>query len=122
MNQDLRVLETELDEQSLLLSEARKAEKTEEIRALYTDIQKFQDQKWGQNGEYFRKQTELMQPVLDKINTIIHRIGEEEKFDYILDTAQGSVLYAQINHDLTDRILAELERSDATSEPGAQPR
>ena len=112
MNEELRKLQDELDKQSLLLSEAKKAEKADEIKALYTEIQKFKDQKWGQNGEYFRKQTELMQPVLDKINEIIQRIGEDEKFDYILDTAQGSVLYAQIDHDLTERILAELERGE----------
>lgn len=115
MNDDLRRLEEELDKQSLLLSEAKKTEKVREIEAKREEIRTFQDQKWGQNGEYFKKQSELMQPILERINEIIHRMGEDEKYDYILDTAQGSVLYAQEGHDLTDRILADLERSGGTT-------
>jgi outer membrane protein len=116
MNTDLKQMETDLENQSLLLSEAKRAEKREEIEAKRAEIRKYQEDKWGQNGAYFQKQTELMQPILDRINEVVHRMGEDEKYDYILDTAQGSVLYAQEGHDLTDLILDELEKGDVTTQ------
>ena len=59
----------------------------------------------------FKKQEEFMEPVLEKINTVIKKIGDEEKFDFIFDTAAGNILYASENQpDLTDQVLKELEK------------
>ena len=116
MNQDLRRLREDLDQQSLLLSDAKKKEKEDEIQALTTQIQQFQNQKWGQQGEYFRRQEELMRPVLDMINAVIHRVAEEEECDFIFDSVQGNILYAQEKFDYTDRVLEELEKEAPTTE------
>lgn len=115
MNDDLRQLENDLDQQSLLLSEAKKKEKEDEIQTLITQIQQYQNQKWGQQGEYFRRQEELMRPILDRINAVIHRIAEEEECDFIFDSVQGNILYAQDKYDFTDKVLEELEKESPTT-------
>lgn len=116
MNDELRRLRDELDQQSLLLSGAKKDEKEEEIQTLVTQIQQYQNQKWGQQGEYFRRQEELMRPILDMINAVIHRVAEEEECDFILDSVQGNILYAQDKYDYTDRVLEELEKESPVAE------
>ena len=100
-----------LESQSLLLSEERKQEKTQELQNLYLKMQKFQNDKWGQNGELYKKNQEVMAPVIEKVNKAIKKVGEEEGYDYIFDTIAGNILYASPSQtDLTDLVLEELEK------------
>ncbi len=120
MLQRLQQLREQYDAQSLLLSETKKREKQQELDALTMQLQKFQREKFDpQSGEVVRKQAEFIQPVLDKINAVIKKIGDEEKFDYIFDTNNGAILYFGPDQpDLTDRVLAELNKGQSVkSEP-----
>ncbi len=110
LNEELKAKESELDIQSLMLSDAKKKEKQSEIRVLKESIQKFQNDKWGKDGEYFKWQEEFMRPVYDRIHEVIAAIAEDENFDYVLDTVQGSILFSKVKYDLTDKVLAELEK------------
>ncbi len=112
MQQRLQQLREQYDAQSLLLSETKKKEKQQELEALLAQLQKFQRDKFDpQAGEAVKKQAEFIQPVLDKINTVIKKIGDDEKFDYIFDTNNGAILYFGTDQpDLTDRVLAELNK------------
>lgn len=110
MQQQFQEKGKQLESQSLLLSEERQKEKQAELQELYQQIQQYQNQKWGESGEFYRKQQEIMKPIIDKVNEAIRKIGEEENFDYIFDTVAGNILYAGPNQqDLTQIVLDELE-------------
>lgn len=116
MQKQLKDLQDQLDAQSLLLSDAKKEEKQKEIQDLYLKIQKYQMQKWGQQGELYQLNQKLMQPIIQQINKVITKIGEEEKFDYVFDTVQGNIVYASKDQpDLTDKVLEELNKSAGAS-------
>lgn len=116
MQKQFQELGQQLESQRLLLSEERQQEKQQELQNLYTKIQQFQNEKWGQNGEAVKKNEELMQPIIDKINAAIAKIGEEQRFDYIFDTVAGNILYASPSQtDLTDEVLEELEKGIESS-------
>jgi len=115
MENNLRTLQERLDEQSLLLSNAKKQEKEEEIQALIQQIRRFQDEKWGQQGEYFKRQEDLMRPVFDRIEAAIRRVSDEEEYDFVFDTVQGNILHANDQYDLTDKGLTELEKEGAAT-------
>lgn len=110
MNDEFRVLQDQLDQQSLLLSEAKRKEKDQELQAAAVKIQQYQNQKWGEGGEFFKRRSELMQPIIDRINQIIHKIGEDEEYDFIFDTVAGNILHAKDKYDITDNVLEELEK------------
>ncbi|MDW7679402.1 MAG: OmpH family outer membrane protein [bacterium] len=113
MQERLRLLQEQYESQALLLSDAKKKEKEQEIQNLILKLQQFQQEKYNtQTGEIYKIQADLLQPVLDKINGIIKKIGEEENYDLILDTAAGNILHVsdQIT-DLTERILEELDKA-----------
>jgi len=112
MQQRLQQLKEQYDAQSLLLSETKKKEKQQELEALLAQLQKFQRDKFDpQAGEVVKKQAEFIQPVLDKINSVIKKIGDDEKFDFIFDTNNGAILYFGSDQpDLTDRVLEELNK------------
>lgn len=116
MQSQLQEMTEQLQSQSLLLSEDRQKEKEQEIQALYVKAQQFQAEKWGQTGEFYKKQDEVMKPVFDKINSAIKLVGEEERFDYIFDTVAGNIVYASPSQtDLTDLVIEELEKGLETS-------
>ena len=119
LQEKFRAITEQLDKQSLLLSDAKKKEKEQERQAVYEEIQKYQDKKWGDRGDYFTLQRDLVKPVFDEINAVLTRIGEEEDFDYIFDTSQGFILYAKDKYDLTDRVILELEK-EAPATPKKQ--
>jgi len=104
-------LNRDFERQKMIMSESRRTTKENEINQLQQNIQKFQVEKMGPEGEIYRKQAELVGPVLEKIKAVIEKIGKENKYDYIFDTVAGNILYAEPVHDLTDKILYELKRS-----------
>ena len=63
-----------------------------------------------QTGSIARKQDDYMKPVIDDINEILTRIGENEGYDFILDAEQGGVLFANEKHDISDYILEEINK------------
>jgi len=112
MQKEIQQLQEQLESQSLLLSEERKAEKQQEIQSKYLEYQQFLQQKWNpQEGEAIKKEAELLQPVFDKINKAIEKIGDEEGFHYIFDVVNSNILYASDDQpDLTKQLLEELNK------------
>jgi outer membrane protein len=111
MQKQFKDLGEQLESQSLLLSDDRKLEKQQELQTLYNKIQQYQADKWGQTGELYKKQEEVMQPIFDKINSAIKKISEEQNFDFVFDSINGNIVYASPKQvDLTDMVLAELEK------------
>jgi len=110
---EIKELNEQLESQSLLLSQERKTAKQQDIQALYTKYQQFLQEKWDpQQGEAVKKQLELIQPVYDKINLAIKKIGETDGYAYIFDVVQGNILYAsekQVN--LTEALVEVLNKN-----------
>lgn len=103
-------LAKEIENQSLLLSPEKKAQKEKEAQDLAMQIEQYRYEKLGPQGELYKKNLEMTQPLYDKIDQIIQRIGETEEYDYILDVVQGVVLFAKPQYDITNRIMEELEK------------
>lgn len=117
MQKEIKDLQDQLESQSLLLSEERKTEKAQEIQNKYLRYQQFLQEKWNpQNGESVKKEVELLQPVYDKINEAIKKIGRAEGYSYIFDVVQGNILYASDDQpDLTEKLLEELNKNLASA-------
>jgi outer membrane protein len=111
----------EYDKRKLIMTEARRSEAERELRDLDQRIAEYRNQKFGQNGELFVKQNELMKPIQDRVFKVIEEIAEEEDYDYILDKS-GEILmmYANEEHDVTDKVLAKLQSAAATTTPQPQ--
>jgi outer membrane protein len=111
MQQDAQKLYDEIQNQSLLLSPEKKAEKESQLQNLATQLERYQYEKLGPQGELFKKNKELTDPIVDKITQVIRKIGEDEGFDFILDAVGGTVLHAKPEYDITERILEELNKT-----------
>ena len=107
-------LNQDYERQRLLMSETRRKEKENDLRKLEENIQKFQMEKFGPEGEIYRKQNTLLKPVLTKIDAAIKNVGSEQSYDFILDSMSGALLYALDSHNLTEDVLEELSKSTST--------
>jgi outer membrane protein len=120
MQKELQAKLEELESQALLLSDERKREKETELQNLNIRLQQFQQDKWGNQGEVYAKRAELMQPVINKINDVIKKIGTDDKYDYIFDVVNGNILHVSDSQpDLTGRVLEELNKSVAATKPAS---
>jgi outer membrane protein len=108
MEEEILALEEELKNQSLLTSEEKKAERLQLIQEKYLEYQRFQEEVWGDNGRLYQRNEELTQPIIDKVNTVIQKMGEEGDYDFIFDAAVGNLVYARDDVDLTELVLEDL--------------
>lgn len=106
-----------------LYTDEIKQQKRKEMMDADKAIFEYQNQKFGVDGEYFRKQTELMRPIQDKLYSAMKAVAIEEGYDYVFDRASDTLLlYANETHNLTqkvlDRLLAALpERERQSASP-----
>ena len=104
-------LKQDYERQRLLMSDTRRNEKENEITSKEKSIQKFQLDKFGPEGEIYRKQNQLLKPVLGKIDDAIQKVGSERGYDFILDAMSGALLYALDSHNLTEDVMEELSKA-----------
>jgi len=107
-------LKQDYERQRLLMSETRRNEKENEITNMEKSVQKFQLDKFGPEGEIYRKQNELLKPVLGKIDAAIQQVGSDRGYDFILDAMSGALLYALDSHNLTIAVMDELSKATGT--------
>jgi outer membrane protein len=98
------------DKRKLIMTDQRRAEAERELRELDQKIVDYRNQKFGQNGELFNKQNELMKPVQDRVFKAVQDVAKEENYDYILDKS-GDVLlmYTNEKYDVSQKVADKLK-------------
>lgn len=116
MEQEIAQLREEIQSQSLMLSEEKLAEKKLTLEQQFKEYQQYMTDIFGDEGEAARRNKELTQPIVEKINVVIAEIAEDEAYTIIFDAAQANIVYAKKALDLTDRVLEELSKQLETVE------
>ncbi|MDP2210031.1 MAG: OmpH family outer membrane protein [Bacteroidota bacterium] len=100
----------EYDKKKLILTDQMKSDTERELQDLDRKISEYRNRKFGQNGELFQKQNELMKPVQDKIYKAIQDVAKDESYDYIIDKS-GEILlmYTNDKFDLTLTVLEKIK-------------
>ncbi len=114
MEQEIARLQEELRAQSLMLSEEKKRERQLELDRKLEEYQRFVADTFGDDGIAARRNRELTQPIVDKINQILEGFSETEGYGLVFDIANANIVYAKKDFDLTDRVLEELNRVGGT--------
>lgn len=97
------------DSKALLMTDEKKRETAEALRKEQEEIELSHEDLYKEKGLMTKKQSELLQPIIEKINEILMRIAKEDEYDYIFDATPGGILlYANDKYDISDLILEEL--------------
>ena len=98
------------DKRKLIMTEQRRSDAERELRDMDQKIVDFRTQKFGQSGELFNKQNELMKPVQDRVFKAVQDVAREEGYDYVFDKSGDILLmYANEKYDLTQKVFAKLK-------------
>jgi len=113
------------DKRKLILTDQGRVNAERELQDLDRKIMEFRDKKFGQNGELFTMENELMQPIQNLVFEQVELMAKDQGYDYVLDKSGGvSIIYAKESHDLTekliDRIKKLLPERKISDQPGAQ--
>ncbi len=108
MEQELMRLGEELNAQSAMLSEEKKAERRLEGQRKSDEYKRFMEETFGDNGLAARRNKELTQPIVDKINRVIERIAQEQGYTMVFDVANANIVYADKALDITELVLTAL--------------
>jgi len=110
MDTEIQQLYTDYDSKKMILTESGKQEAENKITSLTETRQAKVQELFGENGKFVQRQNELLEPILNKLKTIIEKVSVENNYSIVLDASAGSILYAKPNLDITDIILDEMEK------------
>jgi len=107
--QEIDKLFKALQADAILLTDDMKKKRENEIMNKENEVKALQKQRFGVDGELFKKRQELVKPIQDKIYNAIKVVAEKKGFGFILDkSGQVSILYANSKYDISDEVLVQL--------------
>ncbi len=106
---EVRSLYNKYQAEQVLLSDDERKAKEEEITAKEKEVMDLQKQRFGQDGDLFRKRQELVQPIQDRVQAAISEYADQKGYDAILDKSiNAGILYVSDDIDKTKQIMAKL--------------
>lgn len=88
------------------LSQAARNQRENEIIQREQEVQRYQQQIFGQDGTLLKKRVEMIQPITERVAGIIKQYAETIGVGLVLDVATSqSVLYYSPEQDKTEQII-----------------
>jgi outer membrane protein len=95
--------------EQILLTEDMKTKREAEIIKKEKEAKEYQKQKFGVDGELFKKRQELVKPVQDKVYQAIQDIATVGGLDIVFDKSSGlTMLYSNSKYNKSDAVLKKL--------------
>jgi outer membrane protein len=110
----LKNLVAEFQKKQLVLSADARSKEEATIRARQEALQTRAQQLEVQMA---KRESELVKPIMDRINTVLTQIRTEGGFSLILDSSSGAIVAADTTLDLTEQVLARLKAGGPTATP-----
>ncbi|MBX3163182.1 MAG: OmpH family outer membrane protein [Bacteroidetes bacterium] len=94
---------------AILLTDDMKKKRENEIINREKEAKELQKQRFGVDGELFKKRQELVKPLQDKVYNAIKSVAEKKGYGFVIDkSGQTALLYASAKYDLSDDVLVSL--------------
>ncbi|MBE0643439.1 MAG: OmpH family outer membrane protein [Bacteroidetes bacterium] len=98
------------DKRKLILTDQGRAKAEKDLQELDSRIMQFRDQKFGQEGELFKLEDQIMRPIQDLVFDQVKNLGIELGYDYVLDKSGGvMIIYAKDDYDLTKKAIERIK-------------
>lgn len=117
--QDIEKDQKEIDQMKLNLANERVLltkelidEREEEIKIKEDELLKYQQDRFGPNGDLMIQRRQLVQPIQDQVFNIVQEVAENKKYDFVFDKSADIVmLFAAKRNDISDLVLRSIERA-----------
>lgn len=105
-------MQKNLDNERALLTKELIDEREEDIKFERETIYKYQQDRFGPEGDLILQKRRLIQPIQDQVFAAVQEISEVKKYDFVFEKGNGlTMLFAAERHDLSDQILRSINRS-----------
>ena len=99
----------DFESEQVLLSDELKKKREDELFVREKEVRDLQRQRFGFEGDLFKKRQELVKPVQDKVYNAIQKIAVNRQYDFILDKSEGiTIIFADPKLDRSEDVLKEL--------------
>lgn len=105
---DLKKMSEDFEKKSMVLSDELKMQKQSELQQ---EMLKYRELVGKSQMEIQKRERELTMPIVEKLHSIIADIAKKDGYQFVLEKNEQSVLYADKQADLTDRVLKEYEKT-----------
>lgn len=112
MNNEIEQMKLDLSNEQVLLTKELVEERDEEIKILEEEMLKYQQDRFGPNGDLDIQRRQLVQPIQDQVFNIVQEIAEGKKYDFIFDkSADVVMLFAAQRNDISEQVLRSINRA-----------
>ncbi|HUI29442.1 MAG TPA: OmpH family outer membrane protein [Candidatus Acidoferrales bacterium] len=123
---EISKLQTQLQQEAddyqkrrLILPEQARVQEENKLADMQKKVSDLRNQRFGQNGDLFQQQNNIMRPVQEKVVQAIQDVAKEQGYDYIFDkSGQVLLMYANDKYDVTSLVLDKL-KIPTTNKPGS---
>jgi len=105
MQAELENKQMEYEASQATMPDIIKKNKEKELQDLYNRLVDFNQKAQQDLGKY---ENELLNPLIEKARKAVNEVAKEKGFAYILNTAQGMVLYFESGEDVMPFVKAKL--------------
>lgn len=99
----------DFEAEQVMLSNELKKKREDELFNKEKELRDLQRQRFGYEGDLFKKRQELIKPVQDKVYNAVEKLAVEKGYDFILDKSEGiTVIFADPKLDRSEDILKML--------------
>ena len=107
----LKQYQDQLNIEKILLTPELINDRELEIQDYASEIISLQEKRFGTRGDMLIQRSKLIQPVQDQVMSIVKKIAEEKKYDYIFDRSSNlTMLYSVKNYDISDLVIKRINR------------
>lgn len=104
---DINAMQADFEKKSLVLSDDARMKKQQEIEA---EKAKYMESREKNMQDLAKKDRELSQPMIKKLNTVIADIAKKEGFTVILHKNDQNLVWASQETDITEMVIKALEK------------
>ena len=97
------------DAEQVMLSDDLKKKREDQLFLKEKELRDLQRQRFGFEGDLFKKRQELIKPIQDKVYNAVQKISVQRGYDFVLDKSEGiTIIFADPKLDKSEDVLKEL--------------
>lgn len=106
---DLDKMYKDFDAEQVMLSDELKKKREDQLFVKEKALRDLQKQRFGFEGDLFKKRGELVKPIQDKVYNAVQKLATQRGYDFILDKSEGiTVIFADPKLEKSEDVLREL--------------
>lgn len=109
MEQELNRMYKDFDAEQVMLSDDLRKKRESQLFEKEKNVRDLQRKRFGFEGDLFKRRSELIQPIQNKVYNAVQKLATQRGYDFILDKSEGiTVIFADPKLEKSDDILKEL--------------